>query len=547
MRKLLLLALSLVGFFDSIYLLWEYTSPASPMVCMGGGCDAVRASSYSHFGGLPVPVYGVVMYAFLALLIFLYPLLPPSIGRLSQRGVVFISGAAFLVSGYLTGVEAFVLHSWCMWCVLSALTVTAIFILSLVDRARPGELLDAARALTAVQRNFAVVLFGFAIGVPAFILLTRNGSLPAVKPPSNKTVQAHLVRADTHFYGNPKAPVTVVEFGDFECPACREAEISAAKIRKHFGDRIRFAFRQFPLQGIHPQAEKAAEASECAAQQGKFWQAVDMFYQHQTDLSPAALNRYAGELGLNSREFVGCLQKGKMESRVAQDIRDGEALGVHATPTFFIDGHMIVGPIAYSQFEQLVENELKMKGTGQAPSVVPVSSPEPAKKAPAPKAATMKKVAATQSSLDHSSNAMQVLGGANVLASLQQQNSAAACSEAEAKDRQPKMIGTPQAKELFGSNLQALFVDVRSAKAFQTGHIPGAVNMPIDSFEQEWRHLPKNKTIVLYQSGRSTGDICASSRSAGRILLTQGFGYSEVKVYRDGLAGWTKAGLPVKR
>jgi rhodanese-related sulfurtransferase len=160
---------------------------------------------------------------------------------------------------------------------------------------------------------------------------------------------------------------------------------------------------------------------------------------------------------------------------------------------------------------------------------------------------TEKKAPATQSSLDHSGNTMQVLGGANLLATLQQQNSATACSEAEAKERQPKMIGTPQAKELYGDSPQAVFVDVRPAKAFQSGHIPGAVNLPIDSFEKDWHQLPKNKTIVLYQSGHSTGDVCAASRSAGRILLTQGFGYSAVKVYRDGLAGWTKAGLPVKR
>src|SRR5512146_2645958 len=127
MRKLLLMALSLIGLFDSIYLLWEYTSPAHPMVCMGGGCDAVRASAYSHLGGLPVPIFGVFMYAFLALMVFLYPLLPATFVRLTQFIVVLVSGAGFLFSVYLTGIEAFVLHSWCMWCVLSALLVTAIF------------------------------------------------------------------------------------------------------------------------------------------------------------------------------------------------------------------------------------------------------------------------------------------------------------------------------------------------------------------------------------------------------------------------------------
>lgn len=551
MRKIFLLALSLVGLLDSIYLLWEYTSSASPMVCMGGGCDAVRASSYAHFAGLPVPVFGVVMYAFLALLIFLHPLLPASTTRMAESAIVLISGAGVIVSAYLTGLEAFVLHSWCMWCVLSALTVTAIFILALVDRMRPSTPLEPAQALACVQKNFALILFAFVIGVPSFILLTRHRSIPAAKPPSSKTVQAHMVRPDTHFFGNPHARVTVVEFGDFECPACGRAEVSAKKIREKFGNRIRFAFRQFPLPAIHPQAEKAAEASECAAEQGKFWQAVDMFYQHQTKLSVPDLDRYARQMGLNSKEFGVCLQKGKMESRVAQDIKDGQALGVHATPTFFVDGHMIVGPIAYPQFVELVQNELNTKGAEMATSTVKPAVSKPAKQVPAAKvnekAKTSKKTAPSQSSLSPSSDTMQVLGSsANILASLQQ-NSAGGCSEAEAKEKQPEMIGTPQARELYGNGPQALFVDVRSAKAFQSGHIPGAVNMPIDSFEEEWHRLPKNKTIVFYQGGHSTGDVCAASRSAGRILLTQGFGYSYVKVYRDGLAGWTKAGLPVKR
>jgi protein-disulfide isomerase/rhodanese-related sulfurtransferase len=547
MRKLLLMALSLVGLFDSIYLMWEYTSPAHPMVCMGGGCDAVRASAYSHLGGLPVPVYGMFMYGFLVLLLFLYPLLPTSFARLSQYAVVLISGAAFLFSVYLTGIEAFVLHSWCVWCVLSALLVTAIFLLALGDRRRPAEPMDAAHALSAVQRNFALILFAFVLGVPAFILLTQHGSVPTPKPPSTKAVKAHLVRPDTHFFGDPQARVTVVEFGDFKCPACRQAEKTAKEVREHFGNKIRFAFRQFPLVAVHAESEKAAEAAECAGQQGKFWQAVDMFYEHQDDLSLPALNRYAGQMGLNSQKFVACLQKGEMASRVTRDLLDGQALGVHATPTFFIDGRVIVGPIPYPQFQQLVENELKLKGEEPAPASAGSRSPEQEKQGPKATTELAGKAAATESSRSASGDTMKVLGGStNLLAGLQQ-NSATACSEAEAKKRQPKMIGTSEAEQLHGDHSQAVFVDVRSAEAFQSGHIPGALNMPINSFEHNWTRLPKNKMIVLYESGNSAGDICAFSRSAGRILLSQGFGYKDVNVYRDGLAGWRKAGLPVKR
>ncbi len=545
MRKILLMALSLVGLFVSAYLLWEYTSPAHPMVCMGGGCDAVRASVYSHIVGLPVPIFGIFMYGFLVLLLFLYPLLPTSIARLTQRGVLLISGAAFLFSIYLTGLEAFVIHSWCVWCVLSALLVTAIFLLSIMERSHPPKPLEPAEALAAVQRNFALILFGFVLGVPAFIFLTKHGSMPPAKPPSQKAVEAHMVRPDTHFYGDPNAKVTIVEFGDFKCPACRQAESTAKKIREKFGNQIRFAFREFPLVGVHPESEKAAEAAECAGQQGKFWQAVDMFYEHQDDLSLPALNRYAGEMGLDSQKFVACLQQGTMAERVARDLTDGQALGVHATPTFFIDGRVIVGPLPYDQFAQLVENELKLAGVEQAGpggTSKPAETPE---SSPAAKAKPGSKKSAMQPAAGGSQDTMQVLGRSNIFAGLQ--NSAAACTEEEAKKRQPKMIDTSQAEKIFGDHSQALFVDVRTAKDFQSGHIPGALNMPIDSFEQECKRLPKDKTIVLYEAGKSTGDICAFSRSAGRVLLSQGFSYSDVNVYRDGLAGWTKARLPIKR
>lgn len=549
MRKILLMALSLIGLFDSIYLLWEYTSPAHPMVCMGGGCDVVRASAYSHLGGLPVPVYGMLMYGILVLLLFLYPLLPTSVARFTQYAVLFISGAGFLFSVYLTGIEAFVLHAWCMWCVLSALVVTAIFLLALVERSRPAKPLDPAQALSAVQRNFAMILFAFVLGVPSFIMLSSHGSMPPVKPPTTQTVKAHLVRQDTRFYGNPNAKVTVVEFGDFKCPACRQAEATAKRIREKFGDQIRFAFREYPLTTIHPESEKAAEAAECAGQQGKFWQAVDMFYDNQGELSPPDLNRYAGMMGLDSQKFVACLQKGEMAKRVAQDIEDGQALGVHATPTFFVDGHMIVGPIEYDTFVQLVQNALDSNDAEQASEGASSNPAAESNPAPASKSTTPQKAGAdhaTASSSPSSSNTMQVLGGtSNLLAGLQ--NSAEACSEDEAKKRQPKMIDTSAAEKLHSAQPQVVFVDVRSARDFESGHIPGALNMPIDSFQKDSKQLPRDKTIVLYEGGQASGDICAFSRSAGRTLLTQGFNYNDVNVYRDGLAGWTKAGLPVKR
>src|SRR5713226_1137965 len=138
MRKLLLFALSLVGLFDSLYLWWVYTSPTHPMVCLGTGCDVVRASSYANFAGHPLPSYGTGMYAALAALILAEVLVSGNVERGLRFAVAGLAGAGFLFSLYLTAIEAVVLHAWCAWCVVSALTVTLILSLAILDLVRPA-------------------------------------------------------------------------------------------------------------------------------------------------------------------------------------------------------------------------------------------------------------------------------------------------------------------------------------------------------------------------------------------------------------------------
>jgi len=139
-----------------------------------------------------------------------------------------------------------------------------------------------------------------------------------------------------------------------------------------------------------------------------------------------------------------------------------------------------------------------------------------------------------------SSPAAGFLGGA--------QSSLAGCSEADANKKQPALIGTAQARQLLEAAPKPLVVDVRPPKEYAAARIPGAINMPADNFVQDMSKLPKDKTIVLYEGGQSSGgDICAASRAAGRALLENGFSFERVKVYQDGLAGWQKAGQPVQR
>ncbi len=536
MRKSLLLALSLVGLFDSLYLWWVYASPSRPMVCLGSGCDEVRASVFAYPAGIPMPVFGVAMYAALTLLIFAEPLVSASVARRGRYAVAGIAGLGFLFSLYLTGIEAFVLHAWCAWCVVSALAVTLIFALAVLDVLRPATFPEPPAALATTRKHLALCLAAVVVGTPAFILLARSGTPPPPNPASPEVLTERLVRPDSHMTGNLRAAVSVVEFGDFECPACGRAEEGAREIRKKYGDQVRFVFRHFPL-ARHPFALKAAEASECAAEQGKFWSAVEKLYGGQSDLSERALIRYAGELGLDVPRFTQCLGNGSTLARIRRDAEDARALGVDRTPTFFVGQQRIIGALDPKQFPYLLEKE---RGAAPAPTgeTRPIAS-NPISHAPP----TGSSVTAQPGTTSMSSGGG--FGDPNAFG--QFQSSTATCSEADAQKQQPALIHTPEAKQLFGDGAKTLFVDVRDPKDFKSGRIPKAINIPVDNIEERSGRLPKDRNIVLYEGGRSSGDICAAGRAAGRVLLSRGFAFERVKVYQDGLADWEKSGLPVER
>ncbi|MGH9351959.1 MAG: rhodanese-like domain-containing protein, partial [Terriglobia bacterium] len=112
----------------------------------------------------------------------------------------------------------------------------------------------------------------------------------------------------------------------------------------------------------------------------------------------------------------------------------------------------------------------------------------------------------------------------------------------------PTLIHTAEAKKLFDGDPKAVFVDVREAKEYAAGHIPGAINIPVEDITEKWSTLPKDKVMVFYESGSRGGspaDVCAFSRAAGRVVLSHGFDGARVKVYEDGLKGWKEAGFPV--
>lgn len=160
--------------------------------------------------------------------------------------------------------------------------------------------------------------------------------------------------------GLEDAPVTIVEFSDFECPFCaRFVKETLPKIEENYikTGKVKFVFRDFPLP-FHPNAQKAHEAAECAREQGKFWEYHDILFKNTQALSVSDLKNYANELGLDTIKFNECLDSGRKTEEVEKDLQDGQNYGVQGTPTFFINGIQIVGAQPYSVFEQIIEQEL---------------------------------------------------------------------------------------------------------------------------------------------------------------------------------------------
>lgn len=141
-----------------------------------------------------------------------------------------------------------------------------------------------------------------------------------------------------HTQGLPSASVTLVEYGDYECPYCGEAYAIVQEAQDRLGDRLRFVFRNFPLSNVHPHAEHAAEAAEAAGAQGAFWEMHDVLYEHQDALDDADLRHYAEELGLDLDRFDADMAGGRYAGRVREDFMSGVRSGVNGTPTFFING-----------------------------------------------------------------------------------------------------------------------------------------------------------------------------------------------------------------
>ena len=158
--------------------------------------------------------------------------------------------------------------------------------------------------------------------------------------------------------GPEDAPVTIVEFSDFECPFCSRVNPTLDEVMENYGEKVRIVFRQFPLP-MHSNAKKAGEASLCADDQGKFWELHDAMFADQRNLGVDGLKGMAETLGLETETFNECLDSGKYAAQVETDLAEGAAVGVTGTPAMFINGRFISGAVPYDQLATVIDQELE--------------------------------------------------------------------------------------------------------------------------------------------------------------------------------------------
>lgn len=165
-----------------------------------------------------------------------------------------------------------------------------------------------------------------------------------------------LATTDDPSLGSASARVTIVEFADFGCPYSRESSFVVRELATKYPNEVRFIYRDFPIGELHPIAQQAAEAGECAQDQGKFWEYHDKLYQNQSSLTEERLVEFAVELNMNVFQFESCLESGRYADEVVEDYQAGVEAGVRGTPTFFVNGNRIAGAIPKEILETIIQS-----------------------------------------------------------------------------------------------------------------------------------------------------------------------------------------------
>jgi len=192
-------------------------------------------------------------------------------------------------------------------------------------------------------------------------LVEKNIPSPSLAPVVNGDKVEFTITENDHVRGNPQAEITLVEFSDMECPFCSRFHPTALQALEEYGDKMRWVYKHFPLDAIHPQARPSAEASECVWEQAGdegFWKFTDAMFENQSRLGNAFYEEIAEQVGVNLSQFQTCVAERKYQDKVEQDYQQGLQAGVTGTPGSFVNGTPVKGAIPYEQLKAIIEAAL---------------------------------------------------------------------------------------------------------------------------------------------------------------------------------------------
>ena len=412
--NLFILFCAALGVVVSLILTYKHYRPETDIGCgfEKSGCAGILNSAYGSFGPIPTALVGLGMYAaFIALALRRGKALSRLRTAESQQarayaysGAEAASGAepgetfapaaptlsdtaaaprsavkqtdaliwglalcAFGVSWWLQYTALFVLQGFCPWCFTSAILVTLIFLVSSWDFLIDGRELTGEHKMLGGVSAFICVLLAFMYG-PTIIdqyQMNKGNKIPQPSPVSEKSLTRGLVfPPDTHVKGDPNAPLTIVEFADYECPTCGRAVEMLDKALAAHPKGLQIGFRNMPLAiADHKWNKDAAAAAEAAALQGKFWEMHDLIFKRQdqqkadSNFQPSQYDDWAKELGLNADKFRADRESEAIKKRVQKDAKDGGETGLQGTPTYFlIRGNDIQRVGSSKQMKAMLEN-----------------------------------------------------------------------------------------------------------------------------------------------------------------------------------------------
>jgi protein-disulfide isomerase/uncharacterized membrane protein len=373
-RLTALAALALVGFGLSVYLTQHFhdvrggASGFRSFCNMGENmnCDVVAASRYAEVF-LGIPLSDVAAGWYLALFIVALLGRDPFWRRDSLRAALVLTGVAFVTSAVYLAVMLGVLRTFCLFCLgvdaVNALALVLVLSLKpegLREHKPDPEKVKVLAGVTGGGLLTGVVLLGLIYAGPVDSKILREAAQEVLATPLMPVGSGPELPS----LGDPKAPVTIVEFSDFQCPHCRNGAMILNTVLNRYPGKVRVVLRNHPFdpacnrkmeRGGHAGSCEAARAAWCAHQQGRFAALYEALFENQSSLAPGVPAKLAKDAGLDADKLQGCMASPEAAAAVARDLEEGERLGVKATPTFFINGHRVEGAYPVPVWNQLVD------------------------------------------------------------------------------------------------------------------------------------------------------------------------------------------------